>query len=184
MRQRAYITQHHFVNGRPLAGPYPEGSQRAVFAMGCFWGAERLFWEAQGVWVTAAGYCGGKRPNPTYEQVCTGLTGHAESVLVVFDPKETSFEQLLELFWENHDPTQGMRQGNDVGPQYRSAVFWTTEAQEEVALASREAYEDLLAKAGYRRVLVRRGLPPAVPGQEPGRLLRAGGHGGQADRPL
>jgi peptide-methionine (S)-S-oxide reductase len=120
--------------------------------MGCFWGAERLFWEMPGVWVTAAGYCGGKRPNPSYEQVCTGLTGHAESVLVVFQPSATSYEKLLELFWENHDPTQGMRQGNDVGTQYRSAIFWTGEAQREAAEASREAYGKLLAEARYPRV--------------------------------
>lgn len=142
----------HYVNGRPLGGPYPEGTERAVFAMGCFWGAERLFWEAPGVWVTAAGYCGGKHPNPSYEQVCTGLTGHAESVLVVFEPRETSYQQLLELFWENHDPTQGMRQGNDIGPQYRSVIFWTSPAQEEAALASRRHYNALLANAGYPAV--------------------------------
>jgi peptide-methionine (S)-S-oxide reductase len=148
----AVPTLHHFVNGHNLAGPYPEGSERAIFAMGCFWGAERLFWEVPGVWVTAAGYCGGKVPNPTYEQVCTGLTGHAESVLVVFEPRTTSYEQLLELFWENHDPTQGMRQGNDVGTQYRSAVFWTSEAEKKAAESSRDAYGALLEKAGYPHI--------------------------------
>ena len=152
MTQRVEVPLHHYVNGHLLAGPYPEGSERAIFAMGCFWGAERLFWEAPGVWVTAAGYCGGKVANPTYERVCTGFTGHAESVLVVFEPTGTTYEKLLELFWENHDPTQGMRQGNDVGTQYRSAIFWTSDAQREEAEASRDAYGELLAKSGYPRV--------------------------------
>jgi peptide-methionine (S)-S-oxide reductase len=144
-----HLDLRHFVNGNPLAGPYPAGFERAVFAMGCFWGAERLFWEAPGVWVTAAGYSGGHTANPSYKLVCTGSTGHAESVLVVFDPAATSYRALLELFWENHDPTQGMRQGNDIGPQYRSAVFWTNDAQRAAAQASRDAYEQMLAKAGY-----------------------------------
>lgn len=149
MLQRSGVTLRHYVNGNPLTGPYPDGFEQAVFAMGCFWGAERLFWEAPGVWVTAAGYCGGTAANPSYEQVCTGRTGHAESVLVVFDPTATSYEELLELFWENHDPTQGMRQGNDVGTQYRSAIFWATQAQETAAQASRGSYGAALAAAGY-----------------------------------
>ncbi len=149
MAERVEVALHHFVNGNPLAGPYPDGFGRAVFALGCFWGAERLYWEAPGVWVTAAGYCGGHVADPTYEQVCTGRTGHAESVLVVFDPGVTSYEELVQLFWENHDPTQGMRQGNDVGTQYRSALYWTAEDQRQVAGASREAYGALLARAGY-----------------------------------
>jgi len=144
-----HLELRHFVNGNPLAGPYPAGFERAVFAMGCFWGAERLFWEAAGTWVTAAGYSGGTVPAPSYKRVCTGTTGHAESVLVVFDPAVTSYEALLELFWENHDPTQGMRQGNDIGPQYRSAIFWTTDDQRKAAEASRASYGDMLAKAGY-----------------------------------
>jgi peptide-methionine (S)-S-oxide reductase len=139
----------HFVNNNPLAGPYPAGFERAVFAMGCFWGAERLFWEAPGVWVTAAGYAGGHVANPSYKLVCTGSTGHAESVLVVFDPATTNYQAMLELFWENHDPTQGMRQGNDIGSQYRSAIFWASEQQRKAAEASRDAYGELLAKAGY-----------------------------------
>src|SRR3712207_423992 len=113
----------HFVNGRPLKGPYPDGLELAQFGMGCFWGVERIFWNAPGVWVTAAGYAGGLTPNPTYEEVCSGRTGHTEAVLVVFDPRQTSYEALLKLFWENHDPTQGMRQGGDTGTQYRSAVY-------------------------------------------------------------
>jgi peptide-methionine (S)-S-oxide reductase len=136
MAERVEVALHHFVNGNPLAGPYPDGFGRAVFALGCFWGAERLYWEAPGVWVTVAGYCGGHVADPTYEQVCTGRTGHAESVLVVFDPGVTSYEELVQLFWENHDPTQGMRQGNDVGTQYRSALYWTTQGQRQVAEAS------------------------------------------------
>jgi peptide-methionine (S)-S-oxide reductase len=142
----------HYVNGNPLAGPYPAGFEAAVFAMGCFWGAERLFWEAPGVWVTAAGYSGGHVERPSYKQVCTGKTGHAESVLAVFDPAVTNYEALLQLFWENHDPTQGMRQGNDVGPQYRSAVFFGSEEQRKAAQASRELYGRLLAESGHPAV--------------------------------
>jgi peptide-methionine (S)-S-oxide reductase len=144
-----HLELRHFVNNNPLAGPYPAGFERAVFAMGCFWGPERLFWEAPGVWVTAAGYAGGHVANPSYNLVCTGSTGHAESVLVVFDPATTNYQALLELFWENHDPTQGMRQGNDIGSQYRSAIFWASEQQRKAAEASRDAYGELLAKAGY-----------------------------------
>ena len=116
------LPEQHFVNRHPLAGPYPDGMEKAVFGLGCFWGAERVFWQAPGVWVTAVGYAGGSTPNPTYEEVCSGRTGHTEAVLVVYDPKLTSYEALLKLFWESHDPTQGMRQGNDVGTQYRSAI--------------------------------------------------------------
>jgi peptide-methionine (S)-S-oxide reductase len=152
MTGRLEVPLHHFVNGHPLAGPYPEGAERAVFAMGCFWGAERAFWELPGVWVTAAGYCGGRVPRPSYERVCTGLTGHAESVLVVFDAGVVSYDELLRVFWEGHDPTQGMRQGNDVGAQYRSVIFACSGAQREAAEASRAAYDLVLHGAGYHRI--------------------------------
>jgi peptide-methionine (S)-S-oxide reductase len=141
---------HHFVNGRPLKGPYPEGLERAVFGMGCFWGAERKFWElGDGIYVTAAGYAGGLTPNPTYQEVCTGRTGHNEVVLVVYDPRKISYERLLQVFWENHDPTQGMRQGNDVGTQYRSGIYVTTPAQRQAAEASKAMYEKAIAGKGY-----------------------------------
>jgi peptide-methionine (S)-S-oxide reductase len=139
----------HFVNGRPLKGPYPEGSETAMFGMGCFWGAERKFWELDGVLVTAVGYAGGYTPNPTYEEVCSGLTGHNEVVLVVYDPAKVPYEQLLKTFWENHDPTQGMRQGNDVGTQYRSGIYVYTPAQRAAAEASRAAYDAALRAHGY-----------------------------------
>lgn len=142
----------HYVNGNPLKGPYPAGMQSAVFGMGCFWGAERLFWQVPGVWVTAVGYAGGLTPNPTYRETCTGLTGHAEVVLVVFDPAKVSYADLLKLFWENHDPTQGMRQGNDIGTTYRSVVFTTSEVQLEQAKASRDAYEASLVASGRGKV--------------------------------
>lgn len=138
----------HFVLGHPLKGPYPEGFQTAIFGMGCFWGVERVFWQTPGVWVTAAGYAGGPTPNPTYEETCTGLTGHAEVVKVVFDPAVVSYEDLLKLFWENHDPTQGMRQGNDIGTTYRSAIYYLDEGQRDAAEASRDAYQAALKRAG------------------------------------
>lgn len=144
-------TKHH-VSKRPLHGPYPDGLETAYFGMGCFWGAERLFWETPGVWVTAVGYQGGVTPNPTYQETCTGLTGHAEMVLVVYDPREVSYGELLRIFWESHDPTQGMRQGNDVGTTYRSAIYTTSDAQLAEALASKEAYEAALGAAGRSRI--------------------------------
>jgi len=138
----------HFVNGHPLKGPYPEGMEEAVFAMGCFWGVERIFWQIPGVYVTAAGYVAGTTPNPTYEEVCSGRTGHTEAVLVVFDPRQVTYEQLLKAFWENHDPTQGMRQGGDVGTQYRSGIYGTNGAQLSAAEATREAYAMALSARG------------------------------------
>jgi peptide-methionine (S)-S-oxide reductase len=141
--------EQHFVNGRPLKGPYPEGMQLAQFAMGCFWGVERVFWQVPGIWVTAVGYVAGLTPNPTYEEVCSGRTGHTEAVLVVFDPKLVSYEDLLKVFWEGHDPTQGMRQGNDVGTQYRSGIYVYDEAQRAAADASLQAYRAALGKSGY-----------------------------------
>ncbi|HJP65717.1 MAG TPA: peptide-methionine (S)-S-oxide reductase MsrA [Actinomycetota bacterium] len=142
----------HYVNGNPIAPPFPEGLQQAVFGLGCFWGAEKLFWETPGVWTTAAGYAGGYTPNPTYEEVCSARTGHTEVVLVVFDPEQVTYEQLLRLFWEHHDPTQGMRQGNDVGTQYRSAIYVSDEAQRAAAEASRDQYQAELRKAGYGEI--------------------------------
>ena len=141
--------ERHFVNGRPLKGPYPEGVELAMFGLGCFWGAERKFWQLpKGVWVTAVGYAGGQTPNPTYEEVCSGLTGHNEVVLVAFDPAQTSYEALLKTFWESHDPTQGMRQGNDVGTQYRSGVYVFSPTQRAAAEASRAAYQAALTERG------------------------------------
>ena len=147
--QAIAVPDSHDVLGHPIAPPFPDGLERAVFALGCFWGAERLFWQAPGVWTTAVGYAGGYTPNPTYEEVCSGSTGHAEAVLVVFDPNETSYEEMLRIFWEGHDPTQGMRQGNDVGTQYRSAIYWTSESQREAAERSKEAFAERLDSAGY-----------------------------------
>jgi peptide-methionine (S)-S-oxide reductase len=141
--------ERHHVNRNPLKGPYPEGFETAIFALGCYWGAERKFWQVPGVWVTAVGNAGGFTPNPSYEEVCSGLTGHAESVLVVFDPAQVNYEQLLKVFFESHDPTQGMRQGNDVGTQYRSAIYWTAPAQRDAALAAKGAYEAALAAKGF-----------------------------------
>jgi peptide-methionine (S)-S-oxide reductase len=143
------VPARHLVNGHPLVPPFPAGMQTALFGMGCFWGAERKFWQVPGVYTTAVGYAGGFTPNPTYQEVCTGLTGHAEVVLVVYDPAATGYEALLKLFWESHDPTQGMRQGNDVGSQYRSAIYVQDEAQSAAARASLAAYQDSLAAAGF-----------------------------------
>jgi peptide-methionine (S)-S-oxide reductase len=143
------IPPRHEVLGGPLAPPYPDGSAVAEFALGCFWGAERKFWQTPGVLSTAVGYAGGYTPNPTYEEVCSGLTGHTESVRVVYDPAQVSYEQLLRAFWEEHDPTQGMRQGNDAGTQYRSAIFYRTDAERAAAQASRDAYQKVLTDSGY-----------------------------------
>jgi peptide-methionine (S)-S-oxide reductase len=151
----------HFVNGHPLKGPYPEGSELAQFGMGCFWGVERMFWSMPGVWVTAVGYAGGVTPNPTYEEVCSGRTGHTEAVLVVFEPAKTTYEALLKVFWEGHDPTQGMRQGNDVGTQYRSAIYTYSDAQANAAEASRNAYAKALGAAGFGAVTTE--IKPAGP---------------------
>ena len=154
--------ERHFVNGRPLKGPYPQGAAKAVFGMGCFWGAERKFWElGDGVFVTAVGYAGGATPNPSYEEVCSGGTGHTEVVLVVFDPSRISYDRLLKVFWENHDPTQGMRQGNDVGTQYRSAIYTFDAAQRAAAQASKTAYANALQAKGYGAVTTEiRDAPP------------------------
>jgi len=146
------VPDRHDVLGTPLQPPFPEGMQRLVVGMGCFWGAERVFWQTDGVYTTAVGYAGGYTPNPTYEEVCSGRTGHTEAVLVVFDPAVISLEGVLRLFWEGHDPTQGMRQGNDRGTQYRSAIYWADDAQRAVAEASRAMYQGELAQAGYGAV--------------------------------
>jgi peptide-methionine (S)-S-oxide reductase len=142
------VPEQHFVNGHPLKPPFPEGVQLVQFGMGCFWGAERLFWQTPGVYSTAVGYSGGDTKNPTYEEVCSGFTNHAETVLVAFEPKKVSYEQLLKVFWEGHDPTQGMRQGNDAGTQYRSAIYTYGDEQHQAALRSKEAYEKALRAAG------------------------------------
>ena len=146
------VPKEHYVNGHSLEGPYPEGLELAQFGLGCFWGAERIFWQAPGVWTTAVGYSGGHTPNPTYEEVCSGRTGHTEAVLVVYDPKVTSYEALLKLFWESHDPSQGMRQGNDVGTQYRSAIYTYTPEQRRAAEASRDRFQKELNAAGYGEI--------------------------------
>src|SRR5436309_5235385 len=142
----------HLVLGTPITRPFPEGFESIVVGMGCFWGAERLFWQAPGVYTTAAGYSGGFTRNPTYEEVCSGRTGHAEVVLAVFDPAQTSYPEMLRIFWEGHDPTQVMRQGNDVGTQYRSAVYWSDSAERDAVLASREVFQKELAKARYGEI--------------------------------
>jgi peptide-methionine (S)-S-oxide reductase len=156
------VPERHEVLGTPLQGPFPEGVKRAVFGMGCFWGAERLFWQAPGVYTTAVGYAGGYTPNPTYEEVCSGRTGHAEVVLVAFDAAATSFEEMLRLFWEGHDPTQGMRQGNDAGTQYRSAIVWESDEQRRQAEASLAAYQRVLSAAGHGQITTEliKGPPP------------------------
>jgi peptide-methionine (S)-S-oxide reductase len=146
------IPAAHEVLGNPIAPPFPDGLEQAIFGLGCFWGAERIFWRAPGVYTTAVGYAGGFTMNPTYEEVCSGRTGHTEAVLVVFDPQETSYDEILRLFWENHDPTQGMRQGNDQGTQYRSAIYTTDEAQRAAANASRERFQQELAKSGFGEI--------------------------------
>jgi peptide-methionine (S)-S-oxide reductase len=146
------VLSRHEVLGTPLVPPFPEGFEQIVVGMGCFWGAERVFWQAEGVYTTAVGYAGGYTPNPSYEEVCSVGTGHAEVVLAVFDPAVTSYDAMLRLFWENHDPTQGMRQGNDVGTQYRSAIYWQNEAQRDAAVASREMYQQQLNAAGYGEI--------------------------------
>ena len=146
---RMAVPAAHYVNGNPLQAPFPTDLQQAVFALGCFWGAERRFWQQPGVWSTAVGYAGGHTPNPTYEEVCSGLTGHTEVVLVVFDPQLTTYEQLLKVFWEAHNPTQGMRQGNDIGTQYRSAIYCMDDAQLQAALASQAQFQLELEKAGF-----------------------------------
>jgi peptide-methionine (S)-S-oxide reductase len=147
--ERMGVPSRHFVNGARLEPPFPAGSERALFGMGCFWGAEKKFWELPGVYTTAAGYAAGFTPNPTYREVCTGQTGHNEVVLVVYDPSAISYDTLLKTFWENHDPTQGMRQGNDVGTQYRSGIYFFSEAQRTAAERSREAFQEQLSKSGY-----------------------------------
>ncbi len=143
------VPARHEVLGTPLQGPFPAGVETAIFGMGCFWGAERIFWEAAGVYTTAVGYAGGMTPNPTYEEACSGRTGHAEVVLAAFDTAQTSYEEMLRLFWEGHDPTQGMRQGNDVGTQYRSLIMWDGEEQRQAAEASLARYQEMLSQSGY-----------------------------------
>ena len=149
MRATMQISESHFVNGNPIKAPFPDKLQQAIFGMGCFWGAERKFWELDGVYSTAVGYAGGTKPDPDYREVCSGATGHAEVVLVVFDPDIISYDELLRVFWENHDPTQGMRQGNDVGTQYRSAIYTFDDAQQKAARQSLDAYASELGNAGY-----------------------------------
>ena len=150
--QQMPVPERHFVNGNPLVGPWPEGFETAVFGLGCFWGAERKFWETDGVYSTSVGYAGGFTPNPTYEETCSGRTGHTEAVQVVFDPSRVSFDQLLKVFWENHDPTQGMRQGNDMGTQYRSAIYYTSAAQRSAIETSLAMYQQRLGKAGFGEI--------------------------------
>jgi peptide-methionine (S)-S-oxide reductase len=150
--QAISVPERHEVLGNPLTPPWPEGFQQIVVGMGCFWGAERVFWQADGVWTTAVGYAGGHTKNPSYEEVCSAKTGHTEAVIAVFDPAVTSYDEMLRLFWENHDPTQGMRQGNDVGTQYRSAIYYTTEAEREAAERSRDLFAERLKAAGYDEV--------------------------------
>ena len=147
--ERMRVPETHFVNRHRLEAPFPEGLERAMFGMGCFWGAEKKFWQQPGVYSTAVGYAAGHTPNPTYREVCSGMTGHNEAVLVVFDPRQIRYEELLKVFWENHDPTQGMRQGNDAGTQYRSGIYYFGDEQRRLAEASRSAFQQQLTKAGY-----------------------------------
>jgi peptide-methionine (S)-S-oxide reductase len=146
------VTNRHYVNGNPIKPPFPEGMEMVIFGMGCFWGAERKFWQLSGVYTTAVGYAAGVTPNPTYREVCSGMTGHNEVVLVVYDPKVISYSDILKVFWENHDPTQGMRQGNDVGTQYRSGIYVYSEEQRKLAEASRDVYQKALKEAGYGNI--------------------------------
>ena len=146
------VPAEHFINGHPMTAPFPVGLQTAMFGLGCFWGAERRFWEQPGVYVTAAGYAGGLTPNPTYEEVCSGMTGHNEVVMVVFDPGQVTFQELLELFWESHDPTQGMRQGNDIGTQYRSGIYTFSSDQQEQAEKSRQIFQEKLLQKGFKPI--------------------------------
>ena len=150
--QAMQVPERHEVLGTPLQPPFPDGMEQLVVGMGCFWGAERVFWQAEGVHTTAVGYAGGYTPNPTYEEVCSGSTGHTEAVLVVFDPTKTSYDEMLKIFWENHDPTQGMRQGNDVGTQYRSSIYLTDPSQADAAEQSLRMYNDKLAQSGYGEI--------------------------------
>jgi peptide-methionine (S)-S-oxide reductase len=161
------VPDAHFVNGHPLAPPFPDGLETAIFAMGCFWGAERKFWETPGVYTTAVGYAGGTTPNPTYEEVCSGRTGHTEAVLVVYDPEVVSYDDLLKVFWEGHDPTQGMRQGNDVGTQYRSAAYWNDDAQRDAVERSQKMFAEQLAAAGYGEITTEVGPAPTFYYAEP-----------------
>jgi peptide-methionine (S)-S-oxide reductase len=155
------VPAEHYVNGNPLQAPFPAGLETALFGLGCFWGAERRLWQQPGVWTTAVGYAGGMTPNPTYEETCSGLTGHSEVVLVVFDPKVTRYEALLKVFWEAHNPTQGMRQGNDIGTQYRSVIYCSDEAQLQAALASREVFQAELRNAGHGDITTEIEMAPA-----------------------
>lgn len=160
-RAQAIMTpKAHFVSGRPIAPPFADGLEEVFVALGCFWGAERKFWQTEGVWTSAVGYAGGHTPNPTYEEVCSGRTGHTEVVRVVFDPKLISFEGVLKVFFESHDPTQGMRQGNDIGTQYRSALYWTNEAQKAAALEAKKAYGAALGARGFPAITTEMGPAP------------------------
>jgi peptide-methionine (S)-S-oxide reductase len=161
------VPERHDILGTPLTPPFPDGFQTLIVALGCFWGAERLFWQAPGVYSTAVGYAGGTTPNPTYEEVCSGRTGHTEAVLVVFDPRLTSTEELMRVFWEGHDPTQGMRQGNDVGTQYRSAAYWADDAQRAAIESTRDAFQGALSKAGRGQITTETGPAPTFYYAEP-----------------
>ena len=161
------VPDTHFVNGHPTAPPYPEGMEMAMFGLGCFWGAERKFWQQSGVYLTAVGYAGGYTPNPTYDELCSGLTGHAEVVRLIFDPQTVAYDELLRLFWTSHDPTQGMRQGNDIGTQYRSAIYTYSAEQQLQALKSREIYQEALRRAGYGAITTEIRQAPAFYCAEP-----------------